>query len=297
MTWSRLLVLIFVMAIGGSLLGSSQLAGSLVLIVGLVGLMAVVITGGRSRRGGSGRGTRTLSGLGLIKAPPADSLPTLLLAGLAGAAAAEGFGVPFPSAVIAAVVCGVLVGCFPKVAGPALAVAGTLGALYGTYGSSSCRAAAASSSSTAVLLLVLVAGIVIFLVVRLSPFGLIRPLRRKRNPGKLALLCFGLVDLALFIAFPLGLTIWDGAPWWAGWVAAICLLVIFGAAGYAPELVLALVSLAVLGATVALAAYETGALAGEATPCSNAVPALVLTAILLVVAGMATRVSGAWDDD
>jgi hypothetical protein len=281
MTWKKLLIIVVGVVIAGSLLGQSQLAGSVAALVLVVGVLLVVLSG----LGGSKKDS--LAGFARKATPPADSLFSIVLAGLAAAKITAAPGFPLGVSLVFTVAMALGMGFLPSAAGIVLGTGGGAAAVILAATREDCRMGA---STLAVAAAVMVAALLGIVLVVSGVIGVSVPRTYRPKLGDWALLGFGLVSLTLFVASPVGLEVWVDPPPWALAAAFGLILVIGIYSAVQPRLVKALTATAMMLATFILAAYEQIYFGGNVAPCANPVRdafiAVAFTAIAAPVAAL-----------
>jgi hypothetical protein len=124
-------------------------------------------------------------------------------------------------------------------------------------------------------------------VTRVGRFPIPRLLPKRRAGPASALLLFGILDIAIFIASPNGLEIWADAPAWATPAVMGLLIFIAFVGSYAPEFVLGLVAIGAVVGHVFLTGIELDLVQGASTACGNPTRELLWAAGFAAVATIA----------
>jgi hypothetical protein len=295
MSRTRWIVLVAAIAIGGTLAGQPQLGGLVAAVVFLVFVIAVAV-GADSGRTKSGRKARSINYLARYSDPSADvSLGGAVVASFAGWAIVD---VTMPGAELSALAGSLLLPALlfllqPELGAACLAIGGVVCTVITLFRDDVCRPQASHVSFG-----MIAAVLGVFGAVNLAAIGatalfssLPKFLPTRLPSGDRILLLFALLDLALFVARPNGLEVWQDAPGWAmpAALGLVGVIAVFGS--YAARFVLGLLALAIVLAQGTLAMVEHGLMSGTPTECGDPLKALLWAgaAFVLITIGVTIR--------
>lgn len=254
----RYLGVVLLLTVLLSLAGAGELLGLIVTGAVLVAILALALAGLRPQRQGRDTHAHKPNYFQRYGGFDATSLPMAIVAGAAIGRVASHFGGETLGGYLGAGI--VACGAFAVSAPIASAVAGVAGGVAATFAFFADGACGEVASSEAVLMFAVVVAIAVVSFVGVqallfAPRSLIPlPLPKRTEHGFHVLALGGVIELAAMVAQPAGLDIWPEAGGEARLLAIVLLAVIAVLGAYGPELVLALVAIAL----VALDLYWIG---------------------------------------